>query len=138
MIDDAEVIVLQPEADKIFDSSNYGHTASNEVTIGESAIYDLTITFPEGVIDNAVITDNFPSGLAFAECQSVSVSSGDLTTDLPGGFAAACNDDTNPTVQNNGDLVQFSLGNVTNANTNNSVEESVTYTIRTVALNICR
>ena len=134
--DQADTTVRLPSAVKLFVDSNYLHTATNEVTIGESATYSLAVTFPEGEISNAAISDDLPEGLAFVECLTITSSSGDLTTDLAGGFAAACNDPVNPIVAPEGELIAFQLGSVTNSNTDNNITESLTITFRTVALNI--
>jgi len=134
--DDANTTVRLPSAVKTFVDSNYSHTASNQVTIGESATYTLTVAFPEGEISDASITDNLPLGLAFVDCLSISASSGDLTTDLTGGFPAACDDPTNPAIDSDGGVASFTLGDVTNSNTDNSILETLTIQFSAVALNI--
>jgi len=93
------------------------------------------MTLPEGVTSNAAIADDLPAGLAFVDCLSISASSGDITTDLAGGFPDVCNDPINPTVDPDGGAVLFSLGNITNSNTDNTLPETVTITFSAVALN---
>ena len=134
--DDADTTVRSPVGVKAFVDSNYAHTASNELTIGETAEFTLTVTFPEGEIPAASLTDSLPVGLAFVDCLSITPSSGDLTTDLAGGFAAACSDPTNPAIAAGGGSAVFALGNVTNSNTDNSVAETLTIRFSAVALNI--
>ena len=134
--DTADTTVRPPSGVKAFVDSNYSHTASNALTIGETATFTLTITFPEGEIPSASLTDTLPTGLAFVDCVSINPSSGDLTTDLGGGFAAACNDPVNPSVVPGGGSATFTLGNVTNSNSDNTIPETLTIRFRAVALNI--
>jgi len=133
--DDVNTSVLSPDAEKILDSSEYGHTTGNTLTIGEPGTFHIILTIPEGSTPNAIVTDNLPNGLAFVDCESITPSSSDLSTNLSGGFSTACNDPTNPTVQEDGGLIQFSLGDISNINKNNAVSETITIAFRAVVLN---
>ncbi|MFN3741257.1 MAG: isopeptide-forming domain-containing fimbrial protein, partial [Anaerolineales bacterium] len=110
--------------------------SQTEAVIGEFVDYTLTITFHEGTTPNVTLEDNLPAGLAFVDCLSITPSSADLTTNLPGGFAAACNDPANPAVASPGQNFTFTLGTITNANTDNSVDETLAIVFRAVVLNI--
>ena len=134
--DSANTIIRSPISAKTLFTTNQDHTSGANVAIGEIASFDLTVTIPEGLTAIAVLTDDLPIGLAFVDCVSITPSSDDLSTDLPGGFAAACNDPANPTVVSDGDLVQFTLGNLTNSNRNNEVAETLLIRFSAVALNI--
>jgi uncharacterized repeat protein (TIGR01451 family)/fimbrial isopeptide formation D2 family protein len=136
MTDSVDTTIRLPQSAKILVSTNQPHTSGANVAIGEIATYNLTITVPEGITTNAFLTDTLPAGLAFVNCDGITASSGDLTTDLPGGFTAACDDPVNPTVLNSGGLVQFTLGNLTNSNTDNAIAETLTVQFSAVALNI--
>lgn len=96
------------------------------VFIGEILTYTIRLDVPVGTLGNLKALDVLDAGLAFVRC--VSVDAGTLSTDLPGGFAAACantNPSTNPLVSaeppgssdplNQGRRVLFNFGNVTNA-----------------------
>jgi len=109
-------------------ASSQAHTAPEAspwtAAIGEIFTYELQLVIPPGTKQNLVIVDIVDPGLAFVGCINVSGTAG-LSTDLSGGFSAACNDPTNPTVQaqpvgdteplNAGRTITFSLGNVTQA-----------------------
>ncbi len=113
-----------------------GVNSQTQAVIGEFVDYTLTVTVPEGQLPNVTLEDNLPSGLAFVDCLSITPSSADLTTNLSGGFPAACNDPTNPSVSSPGQNFTFTLGTVTNANTDNSVDETLQIVFRAVVLNV--
>ncbi len=54
---------------------------------------------------------------------------------MPGDFASACNNPTNPTVSNQGRLITFTLGNLTNANRDNSVDDTITIVYKAIVTN---
>jgi hypothetical protein len=84
--------------------------------------------------------DNLDSGLAFVDCLSINASPG-LSTSLVGGFTDACVDGDgslpshNPIISNAGQQATFSLGDITNSDTNNSTSEMVTLVYQVVVLN---
>ncbi|NMB90275.1 MAG: sortase, partial [Chloroflexi bacterium] len=95
-----------------------------EVFIGEILTYTVHLNVPAGTMYNLKALDVMDPGLAFVRC--VSITPGTLTTDLAGGFAAACDStpaSTNPLVSaepasstdtaDQGRRVSFDLGNVT-------------------------
>jgi LPXTG-site transpeptidase (sortase) family protein len=93
-----------------------------QVLIGELLTYQISLDVPPGGMANLSALDVLDHGLAFVKC--VSINAGTMTTDLPGGFAAACADPTNPVVSaepagstepsNNGRRIQFNFGSITN------------------------
>ncbi len=108
------------------------------VLIGEIITYQISLDVPAGAtLTNLRALDVLDLGLAFVNC--VSVDGGTLTTDLTGGFADACNDPTNPTVQaepvgspnaaNQGRRITFNLGNVTNPSATNGETLLITYEV---------
>ncbi|MEW6505265.1 MAG: sortase [Chloroflexota bacterium] len=132
--DDASVTIANPTVDKQFVSSeiNDANNGNTQTVIGELVTYTVTLTVPEGVTTNAQLVDTLDSGLAFVDCQSITASA-NLTTDLTGGFSAAC---TSPGVTDSGRTVTFDLGTITNTNTDNSTPETITLTYRAVVLNV--
>ena len=106
------------------------------VFIGEILTYTVNLDIPSGTATNLQALDVLDRGMAFVRC--VSIEGGTLTTDLAGGFAAAC---AAPTVSaepsgssdsvNQGRRVQFDLGNVTSASL-----ERLTITYEAVVLDI--
>ncbi len=93
------------------------------VLIGEIVTYQIVLDVPANAsLSNLTATDRLDSGLAFVRC--VSVNAGTLATNLPGGFADACDDPTNPTVTaepvgnmdpvNQGRRITFNFGDISN------------------------
>ncbi|MBI5950801.1 MAG: sortase [Chloroflexi bacterium] len=114
--------------------------ASRPVAIGEILTYEARFSVPSGAtMINLVARDQLDPGLAFVGCDSITVSDPGLTTNLAGGFAAACNPDTNPTVApqtggfNDASQMVFSLGNVTNATADT---QTLTITYRVIVLDV--
>ena len=56
------------------------NNANNQATIGETAVYEITITVPEGQTIGAAIVDNLDAGLHFVSLDSISRANSNLTT----------------------------------------------------------
>ncbi|RMG82838.1 MAG: isopeptide-forming domain-containing fimbrial protein, partial [Chloroflexi bacterium] len=123
LTDDASTTILNTTLNKTSPASN--------AAIGETYQYTITANIPEGQMSNAQVVDNL-TGLAFVQCDSITPSSGDLSTSVGGGFAGIC---SSPTVTNNGQTVTFDFGTLTNSNTDNATAETLTITYTVVALN---
>ena len=134
--DSNDTTIASPVMEKDVLATNQSQTSGTDVVIGETATYTITITVPEGSTPNAFVNETIPEGATFADCLSITSSSASLTTDLAGGFNDACNDPTNPTITGDGHNVSFSLGNLTNADTDNATAETLTIEFTTVALNV--
>ena len=139
--DSASVQTSQPAIDKSMVSTNQAFTTDPNVAIGEIITYQVVATIPEGTIPNATLTDTLDPGLAFVNCVSVVASSAALSSSN-GAWGVMCNPPTNPTLgnvgggtTNDGRLISYNLGTVTNSNTNNTVAETITLTYRAVVLN---
>jgi fimbrial isopeptide formation D2 family protein len=118
-----------------------GNAASNQAVIGELVTYDVVLTIPEGITPGANVFDRLDHGLAFSSIESVTLSSAALSTSS--GITFANNGATNATTlaggttfsgTNNRDIT-FTLGAITNTNTDNSVAETITIRYRVVVLN---
>ncbi|MEZ0397354.1 MAG: sortase [Anaerolineales bacterium] len=126
--------------------------SATQVVIGEYAIYTLVVTVPEGTVPGAQIVDTLDAGLAFLDLVSVTVSDpADMTSTVmtfdPGsGICTNCIPGTgggsNPLISSFGSgatapgrRITFNLGNLTNADRNNSVPETLTIVYRVIALN---
>lgn len=134
--DDADVTVRYAGLGKVFTTEIVNPANGNtQAVIGELVTYTVSVTVPEGQLVNVVVGDYLPAGLAFVSCRSVTPSSSEVTTDL-GDFSSACNAPTNPTVAFGGQSFTFTLGTITNANRDNSVEERVEIQFDAVVLNV--
>lgn len=96
-----------------------------EAVIGELVTYSVTFTVPEGVTPNALLQDTLDAGMAFVSLDSITLSSG-LTFDGPG----------TPVVTNSGHTATIDLGQLTNADRNNAIAETITLTYTAVVLNV--
>ena len=126
--DTASVNIKLPKVAKtlVGTSLNDATNSNSQATIGEVVSYTLTMTIPEGITPAASIVDTLPPGLAFVGVDSVVPSSGvSFTGNL-----------LNPTVGGGGTPVTFDLGDVTNANTINAANDTITITYRAVVLNV--
>lgn len=135
--DDANISTLSPTADKnlIGSEINDATNTNSEVVIGELAQYQLILTVPEGTTPGLAIQDTLDSGLAFVGCDSITASTG-LSTSLTGGFSDACDDPTNPVTTSPGQSVTWTLGDITNSNTDNATAETITIVYTAVTLNV--
>jgi LPXTG-site transpeptidase (sortase) family protein len=117
-VDFGFVQVLPPSGlVKSLSGSNQTFTADPNVTIGEIITYQLSVTVPPGIYDNAQLVDTMDRGLSFVDCLGI-VGNG-LTTSIAGSFTSIC---STPTVDDAGGgttvdvdrRVTFSLGTLTN------------------------
>ena len=115
------------------------------VAIGEVLTYQISVEVPaNSTLTNLRALDIMDAGLAFVRCVSIAPDA-NLTTDLTGGFAAACNAPFSllvgpipnpvisrepvgdPSTYNDGRRVDFNLGNVTNTDLANVQTLTITY-----------
>ncbi len=137
--DTASVRITRPSIEKTIIGTDQPSTTGNNVVVGEIVQYSVRITIPEGISSLARLTDTLSSGMAFVSIDSITASSGDLTTDMPGGFAAI---QSNADIRNSGSGLDdqgrqafFDFRTITNANRDNSINETITITYSTVVLN---
>ncbi len=125
--DTATVTPAPPAIAKTFVSSeiNDAYNSNTQVVIGEYASYQVVVTVPEGVTQNAQIVDTLDAGLAYVDLTSATLSTG-----------LSISGSTTPVITNNGQTVTFSLGTVTNTNTDDAVAETITLVYRVVTLNV--
>ena len=110
---------VDPEISKDVDSTDQSFTSDPAVAIGETVVYAVTVTVHPGIFTSATIVDTLPQGLSYVECSSIT--SGALTTDVVGGFAAICGGETvteypiaSVDPQDIGRQVTFNFGTLTN------------------------
>lgn len=121
--DTATVITAAPTIDKVVTSTDQGFTGSSEgnttlqdLAIGETVTYTVTVTFPEGTASQVRLSDLLPAGsigvLGFVSAQVISVGA-----NLSGGAGLAVAQ-TGTVTDRDGDgvmdTVVFDFGNVTN------------------------
>ena len=106
-------------------SIDAGPNASDEAVIGEAVTFEIVLTVPEGVTKDVVITDAVEAGLAIVPSTltnaSVTTASGVSVGSL--------------SVGSTGQTVTVSLGDVTNANTDDGSNDTVTITFDAIVTN---
>jgi len=135
--DDATATIGQPAMDKTIVSitPNVDGTVGGvdgTITIGEVIQYQVEVTLPEGVVSNAVVTDQLDNGLTFLSFDSVIPSSGNITTDVVGGFAGVLAGASGIGTRN----ASFDFGTLTNSNTDNNIAETITITYSVLVNNV--
>ncbi|MEM9409517.1 MAG: isopeptide-forming domain-containing fimbrial protein [Planctomycetota bacterium] len=116
------------------------NNAVDELVIGETATFQVAVNIPEGVVPASMIIDDLDLGLQFVSLDSVTATSGGVTTAQVTSSVGAFSNTAlfNPTVTGDGTTtaqrLSFDFGSLTNTNSDNvSVEQIVvTYTVRAV------
>jgi len=124
--------ILSDSGKRILET-NQSHSSGQNVLIGETVTYEISIKIPAGsTVENLRGVDQLHEGLAFVTCQNVFVSDPvAVSTDLSGGFDAVCpSDDGDPRITENGRRLAFAFGNVKNE----SQEDHWLYVSYTVAV----
>lgn len=139
LTDAAQVTIAGADVVKTIIGTDRAFTTGNNATIGEIVTYQVVITVPEGNSTAVTLTDTLDQGLAFVGIDSIVTSSGDLTTDIAGGFpgvlAGATFQDTSGAAQDAARRLVLDFGDITNANTDNSTAETITITYRAIVAN---
>ncbi len=130
--DTATVTAAALEVTKAISGTGETSTDGNNVVIGETVTYTVTITVPEGTSQGVNLTDTLDSGLALVSLDSITPSSG-LGTSVGGGSWASVL--ANATVTNSGGQFLLNFGTLTNTDINNNQAETITITYTAVVLN---
>ncbi|NWF65548.1 MAG: isopeptide-forming domain-containing fimbrial protein, partial [Chloroflexi bacterium] len=158
--DDATVTTDDPQLTKTLVGTEFNtpQNSNTQAVIGEFVTYTLTLTAPEGILQNAQIVDTLDAGLAFVDLQSVTVSNPDtdgagtgdegiyssVMTFNAGGSCTNCTAGTgvgsNPLISafggQDGRQITFDFGALVNTNRDNNTPETITITYRAVVLNV--
>ncbi len=129
-IDDASVTINQYVLEKDVTDTSQGFTTGLEVAIGETVEYTLTVQVPEGQANNVTLTDQLDAGLEFVSVDSITPSSGDVTTDVVGGFAAI---EGTPVA---GDAATLDFGTLTNLDSDGIGVETLTIVYTVLVQNV--
>jgi len=128
--DNAIVTVASPTVAKSLVTTSIVN-ASNSATqavIGETATYTVTATFPQGRTPAAFLVDTLPAGMAYVRTISA-------VNDDPGRLVVP-GLNTAPALTDNGTTATWSLGDIVNSDTDSTTDETVTFTIEAVVLNV--
>ena len=128
--DPATVTVAQPSVTKslvttsIVDASN----SATQAVIGEKATYTVTVKIPQGRTPAAKLIDSLPAGMAYV--QTISAVNDDPTYLTVPGLNNA------PTLGSGAHTFTYDLGDIVNTDTNSATDETITFTIEAVVLNV--
>jgi uncharacterized repeat protein (TIGR01451 family)/fimbrial isopeptide formation D2 family protein len=128
----APVNVIRPSLVKTLVGTSIvsARDSNTQAVIGERVNYTITVTIPQGTTPAADLIDQMPAGLAFVQMNTPSfVISNPAAVSFTGTPVP-------PTVSNQGQLLDFALGTITNTDTNSAVAETITFNIQAVVLNV--
>ncbi|MFM7292884.1 MAG: isopeptide-forming domain-containing fimbrial protein, partial [Planctomycetia bacterium] len=128
--DSAIVTVAQPTVTKALVTTSIVN-ASNSATqavIGETATYTVTMKLPQGRTPAAQLIDLMGPGMAFVRVISA-------VNDDPGRLVVP-GLNTAPALTNDGTTATWTLGDIVNTDTDSGTDETITFTIETVVLNV--
>ncbi|MDW8148897.1 MAG: isopeptide-forming domain-containing fimbrial protein [Roseiflexaceae bacterium] len=133
--DTAQVTIRRPAIAKVLTATEIENATNTrqQVVIGELVTYTLTLTVPEGVTTNAILTDTLDAGLAFVDVTGVTASP--ALSFASGGLPTIGATPANTTIGAGGQTIVFNFGAITNSDRNNAVDETIVITYRAVALN---
>ncbi|HEY1100270.1 MAG TPA: isopeptide-forming domain-containing fimbrial protein, partial [Myxococcota bacterium] len=131
----ATVTFSPPDVSKVLTGTSDAGNGQFDAVIGERANYTLTLTIPEGRILSSAINDLLPPGLGGSVIiTGVTYSSGVSSTNTP----------STGTVPSSGNFsfdtasgaLSLNFGTITNTNTNNAVDETITITFSAVVTDV--
>jgi LPXTG-site transpeptidase (sortase) family protein len=104
---------------KVVVATDASHTANPFVTIGEIITYEIAMVIPNGGLTSVQVVDIPQNGLAFADCDTITMPAGVTSSTFGNGGACDSLDGTtagtsNPLIENSGGRVTFDFGDITN------------------------
>jgi uncharacterized repeat protein (TIGR01451 family)/fimbrial isopeptide formation D2 family protein len=128
--DSATVTVAQPTVAKALVTTSIVNASNSatEAVIGETATYTVRMTIPQGRTPAAQLIDAMGSGMAYV--RTITAVNDDPTKLTVPGLNSA------PVLTNSGSTATWNLGDIVNTDTDSSTDETITFTIETVVLNV--
>lgn len=128
--DSATVTVAKPTVAKTLWSTSIENSVNSktQAVIGELATYQIVVTIPQGRTPVAQLIDRMNPGLAYVG-QGAPVNSNPAVLSVPG-----LTNPPHPT--SNGTVVTWDLGDIVNTDTDSSTDETITFFVETVVLNV--
>ncbi|NKQ35254.1 MAG: isopeptide-forming domain-containing fimbrial protein [Chloroflexi bacterium] len=120
-VEDYQVQLVPPPTKAIIATSEGHTTALNRLAVGEIVRYSLTITVPEGTMNNFSVHDYLVGGLQYMDDGTASVT---FTGDVSGTVSLPFNVNGGPPFGSSTDPV-FDLGTVANTDSDNNAEAIV-------------
>ena len=128
--DPADVTVAQPSVAKALVTTSIvdANNSATQAVIGEKATYTVTMKIPQGRTPAAKLIDSLPAGMAYV--RTVSAVNDDPTYLTVPGLNNA------PTLGSGAHTFTYDLGDIVNTDTNSATDETITFTIEAVVLNV--
>ncbi|NBP89505.1 MAG: DUF11 domain-containing protein, partial [Planctomycetia bacterium] len=128
--DSATITVAKPTVAKTLWSTSIENSVNskNQAVIGELATYKIVVTIPQGRTPAAELIDRMNPGLAYVD-QGVAVNSNPTVLTVPGL-------NTSPVLSSAGRVATWDLGDIVNTDTDSSTDETITFFVETVVLNV--
>lgn len=128
--DSATVTVAQPTVTKQLVTTSIVNASNlaTQAVIGETATYKVTMKIPQGRTPAAQLIDAMGSGMAYVRTITA-VNDDPAKLTVPGLTSA-------PVLTNSGSTATWNLGDIVNTDTDSSTDETITFTIETVVLNV--
>lgn len=138
LTDDASVTIASPVLDKVLTATgiNNAVNSNTQAVIGELVTYTLTLTIPQSITPNAVLTDTLDSGLSFVDIQSVTYSTGVTSGNTIGTGANPAYVAIGNVNGGTGNQLTFNFDSITNPNTDSTVADTITIVYDAVVLNV--
>jgi large repetitive protein len=128
--DPATVTIAAPSVSKVLVTTSIvdANNSATQAVIGETATYTVTMTIPQGRTPAAELIDSLPAGMAYV--RTVSAVNNDPTFLTVPGLADA------PTLGSGAQTFTYDLGDIVNTDTDSTTDETITFTIEAVVLNV--
>ncbi|CAD5105836.1 VCBS domain-containing protein [Zestomonas carbonaria] len=153
LTDDASQQVAAPVISKVFaggslddSDSSAGHTTGSNLVVGESMLYDIVVTLPEGVTQNLRIDDLIPpgmrldttfnGGLGYQLIISSAASGGSLASNFAGSVVISGMTGVGGTLGADGVDARFTFSASTGTADNNTGNNSFVIRVRLVVSNV--
>jgi uncharacterized repeat protein (TIGR01451 family)/fimbrial isopeptide formation D2 family protein len=128
--DPATVTVAQPSVTKALLTTSIVNSTNSltQAVIGETATYTVTMKIPQGRTPAAKLIDTLPAGMAYVQTISAVNNAPSFLT-VPG-LANA------PTLGAGAQTFTYDLGDIVNTDTDSGTDETITFTVEAVVLNV--
>jgi fimbrial isopeptide formation D2 family protein/uncharacterized repeat protein (TIGR01451 family) len=135
--DAADVTIASTDLSKVVTSTSNTDTSGNNVAIGEEITYTLTMTIPEGQMTNATLVDTTDACLAITGFDSLTASAGVTASNGSMGsiLTAVSISNVGGGTSNDGRRLTLDFGTITNGDSNNAADETITLVYRVVPIN---
>ncbi len=131
--DTATVTTTEPSVVKVVTGTGETSTQGNNVVIGETVEYSVTITLPEGESHDFLLEDYLDNGLALVSIDSITNPDGNLVSSYGSWDSIRT---SHVSVTDSGTRFSLDFGNITNSDRDNGSDEQIVVSYTAVVLNV--